>query len=404
MALNRIFKFGERERNCREPEAGFSLKLLFFFTLASFLVCFISAPVYAIPDIVPVNLYEARVNVKELILNNVCKVVSPHSQVVGSPHVKTVFEASGSKVALYSVSGGKKNLVLKSRLIRLEELNDRGVALTVIGRPTLVYKGSITITSKNGELSVINEVPVREFVYSIVASELPLHFHREAKKALAVMTLTRLEFLPDARAIGDSTKSELYTGCASVRDVDRDTVNSVWRKRLYYKGTLALPYYHSTCAGRTSSGKEFFVGSGEDLTYLSSVECTHCKNSPFYKFRVRRVPEGDVTKLFSGALPFVLKRDRAERPLEVSYGKNIAPITGYKAWIKLGRGIGWGRVPGTRFYLKSVTSDKIKFVELSSSGAGHGVGLCQWGAHQLAKAGKKYDFIVKYYYPLCEVK
>jgi stage II sporulation protein D len=38
-------------------------------------------------------------------------------------------------------------------------------------------------------------------------------------------------------------------------------------------------------------------------------------------------------------------------------------------------------------------------VEFEGAGSGHGVGLCQWGARIQAEAGRKYETILKYYFP-----
>lgn len=48
-------------------------------------------------------------------------------------------------------------------------------------------------------------------------------------------------------------------------------------------------------------------------------------------------------------------------------------------------------------------SDSGDPVVFSGRGAGHGVGLCQWGAHGMAKAGRNYHEILSFYYPGAEV-
>jgi stage II sporulation protein D len=42
-------------------------------------------------------------------------------------------------------------------------------------------------------------------------------------------------------------------------------------------------------------------------------------------------------------------------------------------------------------------------ITLEGRGFGHGVGLCQWGAHALAKGGKSPEEIIKHYYPKAKV-
>jgi stage II sporulation protein D len=65
------------------------------------------------------------------------------------------------------------------------------------------------------------------------------------------------------------------------------------------------------------------------------------------------------------------------------------------------------RLPGkgsalwsTKFDLKVRRSrGRIKEVIASGRGFGHGVGMCQEGAIQMAKEGKHFDQILKHYYP-----
>lgn len=383
-----------------------NLALIRFF-LASFLLIFLWAePVYSIPRYVKVRLFEARAGVPKLQLAGGIKIIEPVSRDIAFAGAVYTVEAEGGRVALYAVrkGGRSKTLILRGSRIVMEESSSRGMRIVFPGRSACNYRGIVVVRSGTAagrpSLDVLNEVPVREFVYGIVASELPRDFALEARKALAVLTLTRLEFLPDQRAIGDSTRSELYTGCGRVRESDRVLVDSVFKDRLYYKGRLVLPYYHSTCAGFTSNGDDLFRPDGDDLSYLKAVECKHCKGSPFYRNKVSVVDRRKVTEIFGGALPVVLGQDLAGRPKSVQVGNQ--ELSCYQTWLKLGRGLGWSRVPGTRFAINSAgDGDRIEIV---SSGAGHGVGLCQWGANRLAGLGKSYREILEYYFPGSKIK
>jgi stage II sporulation protein D len=48
----------------------------------------------------------------------------------------------------------------------------------------------------------------------------------------------------------------------------------------------------------------------------------------------------------------------------------------------------------------SLVEDDIVFEGL---GWGHGAGLCQWGAYFMAKQGRDYAAILRYYYPAAEI-
>ena len=63
------------------------------------------------------------------------------------------------------------------------------------------------------------------------------------------------------------------------------------------------------------------------------------------------------------------------------------------------RRMGWGRVRSTRFELRY---DQETFV-LTGTGFGHGVGLCQWGAQGMDRAGRTYAEILGHYFPGAEV-
>jgi len=62
--------------------------------------------------------------------------------------------------------------------------------------------------------------------------------------------------------------------------------------------------------------------------------------------------------------------------------------------------MGWKTLPSTWFTLRRKGNTFI----LNGRGYGHGVGLCQWGAQQMAKDGKNYKEILSFYYPGTVIK
>ena len=57
--------------------------------------------------------------------------------------------------------------------------------------------------------------------------------------------------------------------------------------------------------------------------------------------------------------------------------------------------IGWNRVRSARFESKVVGNG----FQITGRGAGHGVGLCQWGARKMANEDFDYQDILGHYYP-----
>ncbi len=62
--------------------------------------------------------------------------------------------------------------------------------------------------------------------------------------------------------------------------------------------------------------------------------------------------------------------------------------------------LGWTAMPGNLFELYSGKN----YIMLDGKGAGHGVGMCQWGAEGMARKGFKYWEIPEHYYPGTELE
>lgn len=264
------------------------------------------------------------------------------------------------------------------------------------------YRGTIVVFARRSsynvppKLRVVNHVPPVDYLESVVGSETLRGWPLEALKAQAVLTQTRMTRIAD-RIIEDTTQDEAYLGSDYANSPGvKQAVQAVLLEYLSYENRPAIVFYHSTCAGRTSSGADILGEGARSAPYLKSVPCKFCHDSPFYKPTKTTVSAAQFATVF-GDKPTVLSRDEAGRPLEIKLHKDQRDerTTGYRFWILLGQNFGWDKAPGLRFSFKQ-TDDQV---QIESTGAGHGVGLCQWGAANMAKAGKSYREILQYYLP-----
>ena len=67
---------------------------------------------------------------------------------------------------------------------------------------------------------------------------------------------------------------------------------------------------------------------------------------------------------------------------------------------ELRKSVGYTIIPSTQFSIESIGQDVV----LSGYGAGHAVGMCQWGAKELAELGYPFSMILRYYYPGTELQ
>ena len=262
------------------------------------------------------------------------------------------------------------------------------------------YSGNIEIWKGDRSLYLINELPLEDYVESVVAAEVGTNWDLEALKAQAVIARTYAVYKksqnPDSKFhITSSVMNQVYKGNNSevlISFAVKETAGEI----LTYKGKPIEAFYHSTSCGRTEDPEEVF---GVSYPYLKSVE-TDCSLSPYWDW-VRKIPKEEIQKdLNINELKDISIRSYTstgrvrELTVESDSGNSVIKATEFR---KL---LGWSRLPSTSFSMK-VNGDSVTF---EGKGYGHGVGLCQWSALQMAKEGKSYREILSYFYPGTEIQ
>lgn len=278
------------------------------------------------------------------------------------------------------------------------------------------YRGRIFVTASSGKLNIVNEVDTKSYITSVVGSESLPEFPLEALKAQSVLASTVLARQRSNMQLGDTTNVQAYLGSDYERPLVKQAVAAVFGQKLETSnGTTPAVFYHSTCAGGTSDEREVFSGKllndaarkpVSSCRTATRVKCKYCQDSPFFKAHRVQISADELRRKV-GYVPLTIDvKDAEDRPLSLSVEKvnraggdsKTVSISGYDLWLKLGQGLGWGAVPGMRYAI-----EPGPVVTITSTGAGHGAGLCQWGACGMAKAGKNYKEILHYYFPLAQI-
>jgi len=305
------------------------------------------------------------------------------------------------------MEAGPSGLTVDGQLLRSDRLEVRGRdgELTING---LTVGGRVIVKRQNGKLLAINEVPLEDYVKGVVPSEMSAAWHPEALKVQAIATRTYALYKMRQNARKDfdvlaSIKDQVYlyrgraSAGAAARAVD-DTRDLV----LAYRDEPILAVFSSTAAGQTEDAWNVWA---VDMPYLKGVECPFDLNSPWYQWRT------DI------ALPMLEQRLRDEG-FPVGIIASLAPATYTKAgrviqvrilhsggelYVKgddLRRVLGYTVLPSTQFDFDIVGMQ----VQFAGRGNGHGVGLCQWGAKELAERGYSAETILRYYYPGADIR
>ena len=372
------------------------MRTIFCFVAVYFMI---AAPlsVAAMPSQLTVHLFESHAPSKRLNLDGPFEIVDVHKLI---PPGRYYCQSAGGVLHLRSAER-KHPLNFDGRAFALAARSDGGIGVQYSTSAHRYYLGLLKMSiDPSGNLRVDNVIDVRHYVTSVVGSESAPQFPLECLKAQAILTLTRISLLRPLETFGDSTQQESYFGREYERPLVKQAVSDVWGSTLTYKNKPIHVFYHSTCAGKTSSAFEVFGDGAKNMPYSKCVPCDFCQASPFWKPTVTKVPLARF-KARIGGVPTIETLDCAQRPraLTLRQDNKTVDLSGYQFWIRLGQNFGWDKAPGNRFKL----SQPGDFVQIESTGAGHGVGMCQWGAAGMASHGKTCTEILHYYYPGTEI-
>ncbi len=300
--------------------------------------------------------------------------------------VEVVPSASGVRVGRDEVEGPA--LLTASGPIRLGER---------------VLSPVVQVEPGPGGLTVVEELPLDDYVAGVLSGELPRSFPAEAQKAQAVAARTyalvkKIEAEASGRGwhLGANVLSQVYAGAAP-NPAARAATDATRGEVLVMGNEPVEAFFHAACGGRTESGLDAL---GRDLPYLKAVPCGHCNDAPGarWTFTLDAAALGKAARLGgSVSAARVLERSASGRvaKVELTAGGKASVLNG----ADLRQRLGYSRLPSLAFEL---TARHGGFT-FAGRGQGHGAGLCQWGAAGMARGGKGYREILAHYYPGTDV-
>ena len=283
------------------------------------------------------------------------------------------------------------------------------------------YAGELRVSLINNKLNIINYLKLEKYLKSVVGSEMPKEFPLAALQAQAIAARTYALKLLDKKKSFDlhSTQaSQVYLGLESETAKINRAVISTKSLALFYKNELIDAVFHSSSGGRTESSGEVWK---YQLPYLKSV-IDFDQNSTKYKW-INKFPSAELDIIFAdlGGLNNIqiIKKSNTGRVQKIRlYGVNGSKfVSGKYLRKKL-------QLLSTKFDLdlkfNQINIDnkiidnlefqtlppipKNYFLLVKGYGAGHGVGMSQWGAKSMAERGASFRKILKHYYTGVQIK
>jgi len=242
-----------------------------------------------------------------------------------------------------------------------------GLVLTLPGKIKRRYLGVLELKAKNGELIPVITMDMETAVASVVQAETTPGTPMEALKAQAVVS--RSYFVAGGGRHTDFDFCDL-THCQFMREPpasDSAAANAATSTRglvLTYGEKPVAAMFTRSCGGRTRPPEEIRV-TQNGYPYFS-VPCDFCYNNPVRW--TRKVSREDAALL---------------------------RLRGENGRLAIGRRLGWDAVPSNNFTVQEDGGEAT----LHGVGEGHGIGLCQRGARNMAEHGSDYRAILDHYFP-----
>jgi stage II sporulation protein D len=274
-------------------------------------------------------------------------------------------------------------------------------------KTALQVNGSLQVVRRGKGLLVVNHVDLEEYVKGVVPSEVNSAWHPEMLKAQAVAARTYALYQHMLSASRDydvaaSIQDQVYRGRHGVDARVEQAVESTRGLVITHQGAPIYAAFSSTAAGIT---EDAMVVWSKDLPYLKGVECPFDLESPHYQWKASFSVDALEKNLRQLGFPVgtiatltPLSHSRAGRvaTLRILHSKGELILRGEE----LRKAVGYTVVPSTQFTVESFGQDIV----LAGYGAGHAVGMCQWGAKELAELGYSFSSILRYYYPGTELQ
>ena len=255
------------------------------------------------------------------------------------------------------------------------------------------YRGRVYLVPYQGGITAINLVELEAYLYSVLGSEMASDWPLEALRAQAVAARSYAIY-HSQRAFGQlydvdsSTAHQVYRGLEAEALATRAAVESTRYQVLTYGGQVIEAVFHSSSGGYTENVEDVWQ---RPIPYLRSVQ-DYDQGAPVYQWsQVFSQAEfqqrlGGIGNLVAAIPERVTPHGRViTMRLEGSYGDRRLSGNEIRKALEL----------RSTLFTIAIANDQI---QITGRGYGHGIGLSQWGAHNLAVRGHTYQQILNHYY------
>ncbi len=257
------------------------------------------------------------------------------------------------------------------------------------------YEGAFNLLSSNGKIQVINTLPLEEYVAGVVEAEGGANKPLEYYKVQSILSRT-YALRNHERHVGydvcDGTHCQVYHGI-SKKDLDIFTAAKATESLVIVDSTAQLitAFFHSNCGGQTCSAQDVWKANLSYCVGKKDPYCAGMSNSTWEKrinandwttyLKTKNISVSDSEACIAGSMNCSANK----RPLYYVHKNTSLATKDMRTDLKL---------KSAYFHIEELDNEIV----LHGRGFGHGVGLCQEGAMNMAKKGKTAEEILHFYF------
>lgn len=268
------------------------------------------------------------------------------------------------------------------------------------------YRGRTLLVKTSGGITAVNYVDLEHYLYSVLGGEMNGNWPQEALKAQAVAARSYVLYRRQNGSttvydVGDTPQWQVYRGLRDEAPGTITAVNATAGQVLTHNGQIIEAVFHSSSGGHTENVEHVW---SQPRPYLRGVP-DFDEGAPVYEW-YEELTVDEVSSRLSGVGNVVsiivqettpVGRARTVRVVgdageKVIRGNELRTALGLRSTLlfsinpEIGQVASAEGVPGPSIF------------RFHGGGFGHGLGMSQWGAHNMAEQGYTYDQILTHFY------
>ncbi len=263
-------------------------------------------------------------------------------------------------------------------------------------RKQRIYPDNYNVSNELGNLKIINEVKLDNYIAGVVEAESGTASTPEFYKVQAILARTFAlahinKHLPEGFSLCDQVHCQAYYGKPRFEGITEMVLDTKGKVVVDENLNLIVAAFHSNSGGQTANSEDVW---GTRTSYLKSVNDTFSTGMPNYKWERKMLTEDwlsylklkhnyPVDEASAKALALNFKQDTRKIYLEASNVK--VPLKNVRQDLQL----------KSTYFNISKSGDSVIF---EGKGYGHSLGMSQEGAMRMTKLGYSYTDVLNFYY------